>query len=69
MEVEFESIPLRILELFKFYLSDQEIKSVIASCPKSDWTLNGCMSIYLIKSIFYSTLFIIKILKKGFIYF
>jgi len=43
MEVEFESVPLRILELFKFYLSDQEIKSVLASCPKSEWTLNGCM--------------------------
>lgn len=45
MEVEFESIPLRILELFKFYLSDQEIKSVLASCPKNEWTLNGWLPI------------------------
>jgi len=45
MDVEFESVPLRILELFKFYLSDQEIKSVIASCPKSDWTLNGWLPV------------------------
>ncbi|OUM65959.1 hypothetical protein PIROE2DRAFT_59680 [Piromyces sp. E2] len=45
MEVEFESVPLRILELFKFYLSDQEIKSVLASCPKTDWTLNGWLPV------------------------
>jgi hypothetical protein len=45
MEVEFESVPLRILELFKFYLSDQEIKSVLASCPKSEWTLNGWLPV------------------------
>ncbi|ORX76635.1 hypothetical protein BCR32DRAFT_271161 [Anaeromyces robustus] len=45
MEAEYESVPLRILELFKFYLSDQEIKSVIASCPKTDWTLNGWLPV------------------------
>jgi len=45
MEIEYESIPIRILELFKFYLSDQEIKSVLASCPKTDWTLNGWLPV------------------------
>jgi len=45
MDVEFESVPLRILELFKFYLSDQEIKSVLASCPKTEWTLNGWLPV------------------------
>ncbi|ORX51009.1 hypothetical protein BCR36DRAFT_325978 [Piromyces finnis] len=45
MEVEFESVPLRILELFKFYLSDQEIKSVLSSCPKTEWTLNGWLPV------------------------
>jgi len=45
MDVEYESVPVRILELFKFYLSDQEIKSVLASCPKTEWTVNGWLPV------------------------